>query len=228
MMDLSSFGLSEEQLAGITEAYETDVTGLKNTVNSLKGEKLSAQQLAEEANQAVKDKQTALQLAEEEKLKLAGDMDGLKSHLKAHYEKQNAEALASANSNAEKAQALIKQRDTNETKATILSKVDPAFKDFADALLTQNLTVSYDKDGKLVKEFNTGDGVVGTEADFLSWASEKSEAWKRVLIAANSSGASTQQSAFQSVDKSDMSGTKQERINAAVKANPALSKLPIR
>ena len=206
MMDLSKFGLSEEQLTGITEAYETDVTGLKNTVNSLKGEKLTAQQLAEEANQAVKDKQTALQLAEEEKLKLAGDMDGLKSH----YEKQNAEALASANSNAEKAQALIKQRDTNETKATILSKVDPAFKDFADALLTQNLTVSYDKDGKLVKEFNTGDGVVGTEADFLSWASEKSEAWKRVLLSANSSGANTQQTAQVNGTLSDKERIKQQ------------------
>jgi len=205
-MDLSKFGLSEEQLTGITEAYETDVTGLKNTVTSLKGEKLTAQQLAEEANQAVKDKQTALQLAEEEKLKLAGDMDGLK----AHYEKQNAEALASANSNAEKAQALIKQRDTNETKATILSKVDPAFKDFADALLTQNLTVSYDKDGNLVKEFNTGDGVVSTEADFLSWASEKSEAWKRVLLSANSSGGNTQQTAQINGTMSDKERIKQQ------------------
>ena len=60
------------------------------------------------------------------------------------------------------------------------------------------MTISYNEKGELVKEFKVDDGVVNTEADFISWASEKSDAWKKVLVGANTSGGGTIQSGSES------------------------------
>ena len=102
-MSLEDLGLSEEQLAGVNAYTE----GLKNNSAKLLDEKKSAQSALSEAQQTLTAKDEALQLAEEQRLKLAGDMDGLKSH----YEKANAESIALVKEQAEIAQSALNARD---------------------------------------------------------------------------------------------------------------------
>ena len=185
-MDLSELGLSDEQLAAVNE----HVAGLKNKNEELLSEKKTALQLAQEQEEAVKAKNEALTLAEEEKLKLAGDMEGLK----AHYEKQSAETAAKLKEQAEMAKQALLSRDTAELTAQILQSVKPDMQDLVKPLLNQTMQLSYDEKGQLVQEFKTDDGVVGSKEEFISWASKNSETWKKVLIAADSSGGGAVQS----------------------------------
>ena len=186
MMSLEDLGLSEEQLAGVNAYTE----GLKNNSAKLLDEKKSAQSALSEAQETLTAKDTALQLAEEQRLKLAGDMDGLKSH----YEKANAESIALANEQAEIAQNALNARDKSESKQVILNEVKADLRPFADAMLNESMLISRNEKGELVKEFKVDGGTVGTEQEFLSWASEHSKAWQQVLVVANSSGAGTLQS----------------------------------
>ena len=185
-MDLNELGLSEEQLAAVTE----HVAGLKNKNEELLSEKKTALQLAQEQENAAKAKDEALTLAEEEKLKIAGDMEGLK----AHYEKQKAEEAAKLREQAEVAKQALLSRDTSELTAQILQSVKPDMVDLVKPLLAQTMSLSYGEDGQLIQEFKTNDGVVSSKDEFISWASKNSDTWKKVLIAADSSGGGATQS----------------------------------
>ena len=199
MAEFNGIEVSDEVLAAITASE----AGLIAKRDELLSEKKTAIELANSREGDIKAKQDALTLAEEEKLKLSGDIDGLK----AHYEKQNAEREAELKGTAEKYQSALLSRDTDKIKNEVLGKVQPDFKEFADAMLDRSMVVSYSDKGELVTEFKTDDGVVGSTADFISWASEKSDTWKKVLLAANVSGGDTKQTNVGSLGKSyaDMS-----------------------
>mgnify|MGYP003655811237 CR=1 FL=1 len=64
MMSLEDLGLSEEQLAGVNAYTE----GLKNNSAKLLDEKKNAQSALSEAQETLTAKDTALQLAEEQRL----------------------------------------------------------------------------------------------------------------------------------------------------------------
>ena len=203
MPDFNGIEVSEEVHAAILASE----AGLKAKTEELLSEKKTAVELANSRESDIKAKQDALTLAEEEKLKLSGDIEGLKSH----YEKQNAEREAELKSTADKYQGALLSRDTDKIKGDVLSKVQPDFKEFADAMLDRSMTVSYNEKGELVTEFKTDDGVVSSTADFISWASEKSDTWKKVLLAANVSGGNATQSKAGSLSKSYSDMTLSER-----------------
>ena len=190
MPEFNGLDVSQE----VFDAIEANTAGLKAKNEELITEKRGVKEslIAEQEN--VKAKQEALQLAEEQRLKSANDMEGLK----AHYEKQGVEQLALEKQSAKKYHDLLLARDTDKSKSLILSKVHKDFVEFADAMLDKSMTISYNEKGELVKEFKVDDGVVNTEADFISWASEKSDAWKKVLVGANTSGGGTIQSGSES------------------------------
>ena len=162
-MELSELGLSEEQLASVNEY----TAGLKAKNDELLSEKKAEQAKANEATQATELARQEAVKAEEARLKLAGDVDGLKQH----YEQQLAEQVASANQNAEKAQA---------------------------AQLESSVAIEY-VDGKPVASIKDGDASYASSKDFLDGVKE-SDTWKHVLIATSLSGAGTKQSNSVNVD----------------------------
>lgn len=188
-MELAELGLSEEQLA----AVELHTAGLKAKNDELLTEKKAEQQKAVDANQATElARQTAV-TAEEARLKLAGDVDGLKKH----YEDQLAEQVASANQSAKTAQDALTDRDKGSVINDILSSVDDRYKNFVKTQLNNSVSIEY-VDGKAVTSIKDGDAQYATSADFLNGVKE-SDTWKHVLKATSLSGANTQQSTSTSV-----------------------------
>lgn len=184
-MDLSELGLSEEQLAGV----ETYAAGLKAKNDELLGEKKAEQQKARDANEQTELARQSAVKAEEERLKLAGDVDGLK----AHYEDQLASKIAEANQSAEKAQNMLIDRDKGGVKNSILSSVDDRYKSFVGTQLDSMISVSYDESGKMLSSIKDGDAQYATPTEFLDGVKD-SDTWKHVLKAQGLSGANTQQS----------------------------------
>ena len=176
-------GLSEAQIEAINAANEADVTGLKNNTEALKQEKLSAQQEREDARKAAAK-------AEEDRLKIAGDMDGLK----AHYETQLAETTAEKTALAEKAQSRLLERDVNDTINSALGMIHDDDKWLAKTQLSNMLKVSYDEQGGKITTFeHEGKSVASSVEELKAWASTQ-DSWKRILNGVDSSGAGVQSS----------------------------------
>ena len=177
-MDLSELELTDELREQILQMHQSEINGLVAKRDELLSE-------TKESKAQAKATAEALQKAEEERLKLAGDIDGLK----AHYEKINAENLALVQSKAD----LLVQRDKSEMMNSILSAVEPQFREFTKASLESQIQVSHNADGQPVYQINAGGKVVESRDEFLSWAKEQ-DSWKSVLTGAKTSGAGTQQS----------------------------------
>ncbi len=184
-MDLSELGLSEEQLKGV----EDYAAGLKAKNDELLGEKKTMQQKALEASEAAELARAQAVKAEEERLKLTGDMDGLK----AHYEEQLASKIAEANNAAETARNALTERDKSAVISSILSNVDDRYKPFVETQLNNNVLIEYDGSGKAITRIKDGDAEYTSPKDFLDGVSE-SETWKSVLKAKSLSGAGSKQS----------------------------------
>lgn len=183
-MELSELGLSEEQLANV-EKY---TAGLKAKNDELLSEKKAEQAKASEATQATELARQEAVKAEEARLKLAGDVDGLKQH----YEQQLAEQVAAANQNAEKAQSALTERDKGLVINDILSNVDDRYKNFVKTQLESSVAIEY-VEGKPVASIKDGDASYASSKDFLDGVKE-SDTWKHVLKATSLSGAGTKQS----------------------------------
>lgn len=193
MPDFNGLEVSQE----VFDAINSHTDGLKTNSAKLLDEKKAAQQLLSDANRSSIEKDEQLQKAAEDKLIAANDIEGLKK-LQAQQLLDN-EAKSKVQIDA--LNSAMKQRDTVESKQIILDQVTPNMKNFASALLNESMTISYNEKGETVKEFKTDNGVVGTEKEFLSWASENSKDWQQVLVVANSSGAGTQQSSSGGISK---------------------------
>ena len=184
-MDLSTLGLSEEQLAGVT-AF---AAGLKAKNDELLGEKKAEQVKAREANEATElAKQLAVD-AEKLRLEQANDIEGIK----ALHAKEMAQSLATEKALTDKATNALNARDKGEVINSILSNVDDRYKNFAKTQLESSVSISYDEAGSTVINIKDGDKQYASSADFLDGVNE-SETWKHVLTATSLSGANTQQS----------------------------------
>ena len=189
----------QDQITELTDANEKitrnrdDILGEKREIQSKVGEK-----------------DDALKLLAEEKLKLAGDMDGLK----AHYEKESAETIAKLQG------ALDGQRDSNrkieydkEYNAN-LDMFHASHKVAGKAMLSNALKISYNDEGeKNISYLLDGVEVAKNADDFKSWAGQ-SDTYKQYLNGVDSSGANTHQS-------SSASGGKMTLTEQAIAANKA-------
>lgn len=133
----------------------------------------------------ISEKDDAIKLLAEEKLKLAGDMDGLK----AHYEKESAETIAKLQD------ALDGERSSNrkiEYDKEFNANIDMFHADHkaaGKAMLSNALQISYNDQGeKQTSYMHDGAEVANNATDFQSWASE-SDAYKQYLNGVDSSGA---------------------------------------
>ena len=183
-------------------------TGLMNSNATLLSETKTKIAAANEATEA--QRELAVK-AEEDRLKLAGDMDGLKKH----YEEQLTSKIAEANRSAETARGALNARDKGEVINSILSNVDDRYKNFAKTQLESNVSISYDEAGSTVINIKDGDNQYASSADFLDGVNE-SETWKHVLTATSLSGANTQQSTngTQTKSYSDMTLEEKAKFNS--------------
>ena len=196
-MDLSTIEgltLTADQIIAINAASQADIdaatTGLVNKNNELLGEKKSAMQSVTEQNEALDLARQAATKAEEERLKLAGDVDGLKKH----YEEQLAEATATANNAAETAKNALLSRDKGTVLNEALSLIHDDFKGLAKAELSNMLKIGYNDQQQPVTTFEyEGKVVANNVEEFKGWASEQSS-FKKILNGVDSSGADTTQS----------------------------------
>lgn len=143
-----------------------------------------------EIQSRIGEKDEALKLLAEEKLKLAGDMDGLK----AHYEKEKADDIAKLQD------ALDSERSANrkiEYDKEFNSNIDMFHADHkvaGKAMLSNALQISYNDQGeKQTSYMHDGVEVANNAKDFQSWACE-SGVYKQYLNGVDSSGANTTQS----------------------------------
>ncbi len=169
----------QDKVAELTEANQK----ITQNRDDILGEKRSVQSRIEEKDEALK-------LLAEEKLKIAGDMEGLK----AHYEKESAETIAKLQG------ALDGERDSNRKIAydkEFNSSVDMFHNDHktaGKAMLSNSLKISYNDQGeKTISYSHEGKEVANNAKDFQVWASE-SGVYKQYLNGVDSSGADTTQS----------------------------------
>ena len=190
-MDLSKIeGLTEAQSAAITAILNTETEGLRNKNEQLLGEKKTMQGTAAEQTQIAEDARQAAVKANEDALKSAGDMEGLKSH----YETQLAEQTASANEQAAAAREALLSRDKGSVLNKALGLIHDDYKGLAEAQLSNMLKISYNDQQQPVTTFEHEGKVVANNVDeFKSWAAEQSQ-FKKILNGVDSSGANTTQS----------------------------------
>jgi len=196
-MDLTTIEgitFTPEQAAAIMKQHQTGIdaatTGLVNKNNELLGEKKTAMQSVSDADLALVQAREVATKAEEDRLKLAGDVEGLK----AHYENQLAEATATANTLAKTAQDALLSRDKGAVMSQVLGLIHDDYKGLAEAQLSNMLEIGYNDQQQPVTTFkDKGVVVANTVDEFKSWAAEQSQ-FKRILNGVDSSGADTTQS----------------------------------
>lgn len=183
-MDFSKYeGLSDELKEQLSADYESDISGLKSKNEELLGKLKGSKDELTAKEQAALEAAEKAQKAEEERLKLAGDIEGLK----AHYEEQNLKRQQELEAKNEELQNYVVGQRKTEAIADVLAHVDPNFKDFARASLELSANVLYN-DGKTELVFKEGDKVVATNSEeFLEYA-KKSSSWQNVLTASRSTG----------------------------------------
>ncbi len=211
-MDLSKIeGLTEEQSAAITAMYNTDTEGLRNKNDELIGEKRTMQNSVAEQAQQVEDARLAAVKANEEALKAAGDMEGLKTH----YETQLAEQTAMAKEQAKTAQEALLSRDKGSALNKALSLIHDDYKGIAEAQLSNMLKISYNDQQQPVIAFEQGGEVVANNIDeFKSWAGEQSQ-FSKILKGVDSSGAGTKRSQSNGVASGGENTAFEQRLRSA-------------
>ena len=211
-MDLSKIeGLTEEQTAAITAILNTETEGLRNKNEELIGEKRAMQgSVAEQAKQ-VEDARLAAVKANEEALKSAGDMEGLRTH----YETQLAEQTATANEAAKAAQNALLSRDKGAVLNKALGLIHDDYKGLAEAQLSNMLKISYNDEQQPVTAFEYDGGVVANNIEeFKSWASEQTQ-FSKILKGVDSSGAGTKRSQSNGVASGGENAAFEQRLRTA-------------
>ena len=211
-MDLSKIeGLTEQQTAAITAILNTETEGLRNKNEELIGEKRAMQGSVAEQAQQVEDARLAAVKANEEALKSAGDMEGLKTH----YETQLAEQTATANEAAKAAQNALLSRDKGTVLNKALGLIHDDYRGLAEAQLSNMLKISYNDQQQPVTTFEHEGKVVANNIDeFKGWASEQSQ-FAKILKGVDSSGAGTTRSQSNSVASGGENTAFEQRLRSA-------------
>lgn len=183
-------GLTEEQIAALQSEYEADVSGLKAKRDELLGKVKTYQDSMTEAEKRAEEAREEAKRKEEEALKAKGDVDGLREY----YDNQLKEREERLQAEASRAQAALIERDKGDAINSILANVKKEFQPFVKASLSNMIDVSYNSDNKAEFVFKEDGSPIATSVGtFLEHAS-KSDSWKSVLVASNSSGAGVTQS----------------------------------
>jgi len=189
-MDLSTIeGLTEAQITAIQAVHDTDVTGLKGKNSELLGKmdeyKTDAQRNADSIEEA---RQTAVKAKEAQLL-----AEGKYEEAQALRETERADLVATANTEKEKAQNMLKQRDLKDVHFDILSKVGENLQAPAQAMLNAMTDISYGENGEVNTSIKAGDKEFSNTVDFLAWA-DTDPTWKAMLKAPETKGLSVSKS----------------------------------
>lgn len=183
-MDLSTIdGLTEEQKQAILAAHEDNITGLKNKNSELLGKVNDSKAVVSEKERIAEEARQAAVKAEEERL-LA---EGKYNEAQQLREKERAELVAKAESEANAAKEMLKQRDLKDVHFGILSKVHENFAPAAQAMLSASTDVTYGDDGTAIVSIRSGEKEFSNTNDFLKHA-ETDPTWSAMLKAPNTQG----------------------------------------
>lgn len=216
-IDFNSYGLDEEQAAKlkseITGFLDSEVSGLKNK-NSELIERIGKQKAAFESAELEKAKE--IEQAKVEAAEKTGDIEKYK------------QALA----DKEATLAEVKSKYEVERNETALSKVkdgfmmkiveDPAARLYMESLLKNHVDVS---EG-VVKPKDPSIDLNGLVDRLIS--DESNAKYIKANVGSGSGSAGPQSGGAASAGKADFSGSQQERVNAAIRANPKLASLPLK
>jgi len=190
MIDLSGIDLNEEQTAKVTALIDSEVSGLKNKVDELLGEKKNVQQGLTEKEQALEDARKAAVSAEEQRLVEAGQY----KEALALREKEVAEAMAQATNSAEEAKNALLSRDKGDVLNKLKSLVRDDLRGVSEAMLSNMIEIGYNEDKSVSTSFlHNGEKIADSVEGFKSWA-ENNETLKHIMKGVDSSGAGVTQS----------------------------------
>jgi hypothetical protein len=169
----------QDKLAELTDANEK----ITKNRDDILGEKRSVQTAAAEKDEAIK-------LLAEEKLKLAGDMDGLKSL----YAKDSAEAVAKLQDALDRERTTSRKVEYDKEYGSNVDIFHESHKSAGKAMLLNALKISYNDQGEKITSYvHDGVEVAKTAEEFKSFAAQ-SDDYKQYLKGVDSSGAGTMQS----------------------------------
>ncbi len=183
-MELSTIeGLTEAQITAIKALHDTDVTGLKDKNTELLGKmdgyKTDAQKNADSIEEA---RQTAVRAKEAQLL-----AEGKYEEAQQLRETERADLVATANTEKEKAQNMLKQRDLKDVHFDILNKVGDNLQAPAQAMLNAMTDISYGENGETNVSIKCGDKEFSNTVDFLAHA-ETDATWQAMLKAPETKG----------------------------------------
>ena len=188
-IDLTSFGLDEDQSAKLTALFDSEIGGLKNKVDELIGEKRNVQQSSSDKDQVIDDARKAAVAAEESRLVESGRY---KEALELR-EKETTAAIAQANESASTAKEALTSRDRGDVMNGVMGLIHDDHQWNSRAMLENMLEVGYNDQQQLTTAFkHNGEVVANGVSEFKSWAGEQ-ESFKRILKGVDSSGAGTLQ-----------------------------------
>tara|TARA_R110000822_G_scaffold173754_1_gene313369 strand:+ start:232 stop:843 length:612 start_codon:yes stop_codon:yes gene_type:complete len=168
----------QDKLAELTDANEK----ITKNRDDILGEKRSVQTAAAEKDEAIK-------LLAEEKLKLAGDMDGLKSL----YAKDSAEAVAKLQDALDRERTTSRKVEYDKEYGSNVDIFHESHKSAGKAMLSNALKISYNDQGEKITSYvHDGVEVAKTAEEFKSFAAQ-SDDYKQYLKGVDSSGAGTTQ-----------------------------------
>ena len=186
-IDLTSFGLDEDQSAKLTALFDSEIGGLKNKVDELIGEKRNVQQSSSEKDQVIDDARKAAVAAEESRLVESGRY---KEALELR-EKETTAAIAQANESATTAKEALTSRDRGDVMNGVMGLIHDDHQWNSRAMLENMLEVGYNDQQQLTTVFKHNGAVVASSvSEFKSWAGEQ-ESFKRIMKGVDSSGAGT-------------------------------------
>ncbi len=188
-MDLSSIeGLTEDQRAAVLAAHESDVEGLKNQQKKLVDEAKSAKAAASENAATVEEARKAASDAEARALESQGKYEEAQKV----REEERAKLIAEANAERDKATNALDMFHKNNALNGVLNNVLDQFKPAAEAVLNQNISVTYDDDGNAKAVYKYGEQEFSSASDFINGVGDDAM-WSGMLKGAVSSGAGTKQ-----------------------------------
>ena len=169
----------QDKIAELTEANDK----ITKNRDDILGEKRNVQSAAAEKDEAIK-------LLAEEKLKLAGDMDGLKSL----YAKNNADSVAKLQEALDRERTANQKADYDKEYNSNVSMFHDSHQSAGKAMLSNALKVSYNDQGeKGISYIHEGVEVAKTAEEFRIFAGQSND-YKQYLKGVDSSGADTTQS----------------------------------
>ena len=214
-MDLSSLGLDEDTQVKILELHESDVKELKNKNYDLIGRIKGAKERSEELERAALESAEAVENAKVALAEKEGDLVKYK------------DAVAERDENLAAIQREFKEKDSQRL-------MSDAKNNFSKVVADDKASQHY-----MVHEFENSvevvEGVVRPKDSNLTLeqltarliSDEANSSYVKAPVGSGS-GAAGSFSGSATTGKASFSGTKQERVNAAVVANPKLANLPIR